>query len=71
MVAKLAPEHLRERYLPGLLTGELFCSAAISEPDVGSNWLRPLHCHPVCQGSPCSSVVRCLLPPTAVAPWLC
>ena len=37
MVARLAPPHLRERYLPGLLNGDLFCSAAISEPDVGSN----------------------------------
>jgi alkylation response protein AidB-like acyl-CoA dehydrogenase len=40
MVARLAPAHLRERYLPGLLSGELFCSAAISEPDVGSNVLE-------------------------------
>jgi alkylation response protein AidB-like acyl-CoA dehydrogenase len=40
MVARLAPAHLRERYLPGLLKGELFCSAGISEPDVGSNVLE-------------------------------
>jgi acyl-CoA dehydrogenase len=40
MIAKLAPPHLRERYLPGLLKGDLFCSAAISEPDVGSNVLE-------------------------------
>jgi len=37
---KLAPAHLRERYLPGLINGELFCSIAISEPDVGSNVLE-------------------------------
>ncbi len=40
MIAKLAPQHLQERYLPGLLNGSLFCSAAISEPDVGSNVLE-------------------------------
>jgi acyl-CoA dehydrogenase len=40
LVAKLAPAHLRERYLPGLLSGNLFCSAGISEPDVGSNVLE-------------------------------
>ncbi|ANB72367.1 acyl-CoA dehydrogenase family protein [Paraburkholderia phytofirmans] len=40
MLARLAPAHLRERYLPGLLKGELFCSAGISEPDVGSNVLE-------------------------------
>ncbi len=32
-----APRHLQEKYLPGLLKGELFGSAGISEPDVGSN----------------------------------
>ena len=37
---KLAPAHLRERYLPGLIEGELFCSIGISEPDVGSNVLE-------------------------------
>jgi acyl-CoA dehydrogenase len=37
MVQRLAPKHLRERYLPGMLSGELFCSVGISEPDVGSN----------------------------------
>lgn len=31
------PEHLRERYLPGLLAGKIFGSFGISEPDVGSN----------------------------------
>lgn len=40
MVNKLAPQHLKDRYLPGLLSGELFCSAGISEPDVGSNVLE-------------------------------
>ncbi len=40
MVEKLAPAHLRERYLPGLVSGELFCSVGISEPDVGSNVLE-------------------------------
>ncbi len=40
MIAKLAPANLQERYLPGLLSGDLFCSAAISEPDVGSNVLE-------------------------------
>src|SRR5712675_350676 len=33
MVEMLAPAHLRERYLPGLLSGDLFCSMGISEPD--------------------------------------
>ena len=37
MIAELAPAHLRERYLPGLVSGELFGSLAFSEPDVGSN----------------------------------
>lgn len=32
-----APEHLREKYLPGLLAGKIFGSFGISEPDVGSN----------------------------------
>src|SRR5450755_2875741 len=40
MVEQLAPQHLRERYLPGLVSGELFCSIGISEPDVGSNVLE-------------------------------
>lgn len=31
------PEHLREKYLPGLLAGKIFGSFGISEPDVGSN----------------------------------
>lgn len=37
MLEKLAPAHIQERYLPGLLSGDLFCSLAFSEPDVGSN----------------------------------
>jgi alkylation response protein AidB-like acyl-CoA dehydrogenase len=40
MVERLAPAHLRERYLPGLIHGEQFCSVGISEPDVGSNVLE-------------------------------
>ncbi|MGO4391305.1 acyl-CoA dehydrogenase family protein [Variovorax sp. M-6] len=40
MLQQLAPQHLRERYLPGLVSGELFCSIGISEPDVGSNVLE-------------------------------
>ncbi len=40
MLQRLAPEPLQKRYLPGLLNGELFCSAGISEPDVGSNVLE-------------------------------
>src|SRR5260370_23047957 len=32
MLAELAPAHIRERYLPGLITGALFCSLAVSEP---------------------------------------
>jgi acyl-CoA dehydrogenase len=34
---RLAPPHLKERYLPGLVQGELFASFGISEPGVGSN----------------------------------
>ena len=37
LLDKVAPPHLRERYLPGLLAGETFVSIAVSEPDVGSN----------------------------------
>jgi alkylation response protein AidB-like acyl-CoA dehydrogenase len=40
MIEKLAPPHLRERYLPGLVRGESFVSIGISEPDVGSNVLE-------------------------------
>jgi len=34
---KFAPEHLKEKYLPGLLNGDLISCQAISEPDVGSD----------------------------------
>jgi alkylation response protein AidB-like acyl-CoA dehydrogenase len=37
VLERLAPEHLKQRYLPGILKGELFASFGISEPDVGSN----------------------------------
>ena len=40
MLEKLAPAHLKERYLPGLISGDLFVSIGISEPDVGSNVLE-------------------------------
>ena len=33
---RIAPMHLRDRYLPGLVSGKSFCSIGISEPDVGS-----------------------------------
>lgn len=36
-LANVAPAHLRERYLPGVLAGKVFGSFGISEPDVGSN----------------------------------
>ena len=32
-----APEHIREAYVPGILTGEKFIGMGISEPDVGSD----------------------------------
>jgi len=32
-----APEAIKEKYLPGLLNGDLFICTAISEPDVGSD----------------------------------
>ena len=37
LLASSAPQHLKEKYLPGLLRGELFISMGISEPDVGSD----------------------------------
>lgn len=40
LLDRLAPESLRERYLPGLLRGESVVSIAVSEPDVGSNVLE-------------------------------
>lgn len=36
-LSKIAPAHLQERYLPGLLSGDSLVSIAVSEPDVGSN----------------------------------
>ena len=32
-----APEHIRDEYVPGLLSGEKFIAVGISEPDVGSD----------------------------------
>ncbi|WP_339673952.1 acyl-CoA dehydrogenase family protein [uncultured Zhongshania sp.] len=32
-----ASQHLRDKYLPGLMNGDLFISMGISEPDVGSD----------------------------------
>lgn len=40
LLDKLAPAPIREKYLPGLLSGEKFISIGISEPDVGSNVLE-------------------------------
>ena len=40
VLENLAPAHLRERYLTGLLAGDSFCSFGISEPGVGSNVLE-------------------------------
>ncbi|MGD8357392.1 MAG: acyl-CoA dehydrogenase family protein [Lysobacterales bacterium] len=40
MIELLAPGPLRDRYLPGLLTGESIMCIGISEPDVGSNVLE-------------------------------
>jgi acyl-CoA dehydrogenase len=37
VLEQLAPAHLKDRYLPGLIQGELFASFGISEPSVGSN----------------------------------
>ncbi|MFT3755729.1 MAG: acyl-CoA dehydrogenase family protein [Pseudoxanthomonas sp.] len=37
LLVEVAPRHLQERYLPGLISGETFVSIAVSEPDVGSN----------------------------------
>lgn len=37
LIELLAPARLRERYLPGLIAGDLFISIGISEPDVSSN----------------------------------
>lgn len=40
LLESLAPPHLRDRYLPGLLSGDAIISIGISEPDVGSNVLE-------------------------------
>ena len=40
LLEQIAPAHLRERYLPGLLKGDTIISIGISEPDVGSNVLE-------------------------------
>lgn len=40
MLELLAPAHIQERYLPGLISGDLFGCMAFSEPDVGSNVLE-------------------------------
>ena len=32
-----APQHIKDKYLPGLLAGEMFIGMGISEPDVGSD----------------------------------
>jgi len=37
LLVKSAPQHIKDKYLPGLLSGELFICTAISEPDVGSD----------------------------------
>jgi len=37
LLVKSAPDHIKEKYLPGLLSGDLFICTAISEPDVGSD----------------------------------
>jgi len=37
LLIKLAPDHIKEKYVRGLLSGDLFLSTAISEPDVGSD----------------------------------
>lgn len=37
MLADIPQTHLRDRYLPDLLAGNIFGGACVSEPDVGSN----------------------------------
>jgi len=37
LLVSSAPDAIKEKYLPGLLAGELFGSLGISEPDVGSD----------------------------------
>lgn len=36
-LAESAPDHLREKYLADVMSGKMFASFGISEPDVGSN----------------------------------
>ncbi|MBV1882063.1 MAG: acyl-CoA/acyl-ACP dehydrogenase [Pseudomonadales bacterium] len=37
LLIQSAPEHIKERYLSGLLSGDIIASVGISEPDVGSD----------------------------------
>lgn len=37
MLVKLAPQHIKDRYLPDLLAGKAFAAVGISEPGVGSD----------------------------------
>ena len=37
LLAMVGPQHLQEKYLPGLMRGEIFACMGISEPDVGSD----------------------------------
>jgi len=37
LLIKFAPDHLKDRYIADILSGELFICTAISEPDVGSD----------------------------------
>jgi len=37
LLIRHAPEHIQEKFVPGLLKGEMFASLGISEPDVGSD----------------------------------
>lgn len=37
MLLAIAPDHILDRYLPGLMSGDLFLASGFSEPDVGSD----------------------------------
>jgi alkylation response protein AidB-like acyl-CoA dehydrogenase len=37
MLIRLAPDHIKDRYIPGILEGKVFGAMGISEPDVGSD----------------------------------
>jgi len=37
LLLKFAPDHLKDQYIPDLLSGDLFICTCISEPDVGSD----------------------------------